>query len=292
MTQVSVRRGVLYVSVAAAAWGTGGAAGSLLFQSAGMGPIGVSLWRYLLGALFLLFLIRRRPRPHGRLLLVGAGMAVYQTAYFAAISSSGVAVATVVTMGATPLFTALGGRLFLGERLDRVGTVCVGAALTGLVMLTGETALNGTTAQTGAGAQTPAGIGFALLSAAGYAAVTLHSRRHHDDPYGTAVGGFAVGALCLAPFALVDGVLPQVTLPTVGLLLYLGAVPTALAYGLYFRSLSALRATTVSVISLGEAVGAAALGVLVFGERLTVLTTAGCLVLLAAVITLTVHERG
>ncbi|MEU7892681.1 EamA family transporter [Nonomuraea sp. NPDC049152] len=288
MTQVSVRRGVLYVSVAAAAWGTGGAAGSLLFQSAGLGPIGVSLWRYLLGAVFLIALVRRRPGLHSRTLLVGVGMAVYQTAYFGAISFSGVAVATVVTMGATPVFTALGGRLFLGERLDRVGAICVAAALVGLILLTGETGLGRGNADAG----TLAGLGFGLVSAAGYAAVTLHSRRHHDDPYGTAVGGFAVGALCLAPFALFDGFLPQVTLPTVGLLLYLGAIPTALAYGLYFRSLSVLKATTVSVISLGEAVGAAALGVLVFGERLTVLTTAGCLVLLAAVITLTVHERG
>ncbi|MFE3454346.1 DMT family transporter [Nonomuraea sp. NPDC059194] len=289
MTRVSVRRGVLYVSVAAAAWGTGGAAGSLLFQSAGLGPVGVSLWRYLLGAVFLLTLVRRRPRLDSRILLVGVGMAVYQTAYFGAISLSGVAVATVVTMGATPVFTALGGRLFLGERLDRVGAVCVSAALAGLILLTaaGAVPAEGTLEE-----GTLAGIGLGLVSAAGYAAVTLHSRRHHDDPYGTAVGGFAVGALCLAPFALVDGVLPHITLPTVGLLVYLGAVPTALAYGLYFRSLSALKATTVSVISLGEAVGAAALGVLVFGERLTVLTTAGCLVLLGAVIVLTVHERG
>ncbi|MFD1935823.1 MULTISPECIES: DMT family transporter [Nonomuraea] len=296
MTQVSVRRGVLYVSVAAAAWGTGGAAGSLLFQSAGLGPVGVSLWRYLLGAVFLVTLVRRRPSLHSRMLLVGAGMAVYQTAYFGAISFSGVAVATVVTMGATPVFTALGGRLFLRERLDRVGAVCVAAALVGLVLLTAETVFGGAddpargTAIGDGG--TPAGIGFGLVSAAGYAAVTLHSRRHHDDPYGTAVGGFGVGALCLAPFALFDGFLPQVTLPTIGLLVYLGAVPTALAYGLYFRSLSALKATTVSVISLGEAVGAAALGVLVFGERLTLLTAAGCLVLLAAVIILSVHERG
>ncbi|GAA2687348.1 MULTISPECIES: DMT family transporter [Nonomuraea] len=287
MTQVSVRRGVLYVSVAAAAWGTGGAAGSLLFQSTSLGPFGVSLWRYLLGALFLITIVRRRPGTHRRLLLVGVGMAIYQTAYFGAIATSGVAIATVVTMGATPLFTAVGGRLFLGERLDRVGTACVGAALLGLVVLTAGSSGAGPEATA-----TLAGVGLALLSAAGYAAVTLHSRRHHDDPYGTAVGGFAIGALCLAPFAMTEGIVPQVTLPTVALLLYLGAVPTALAYGLYFRSLSALKATTVSVISLGEAVGAAALGVLLFGERLTALTAAGCLVLLGAVVVLTVHERG
>ncbi|NUR83519.1 MAG: EamA/RhaT family transporter, partial [Nonomuraea sp.] len=72
MTSVSARRGAVYVSVAATAWGTGGAAGSLLFQYGGLGAVGVSLWRYLLGAAFLL-LATRVVRFTPRVLLVGAG---------------------------------------------------------------------------------------------------------------------------------------------------------------------------------------------------------------------------
>nr|WP_055509700.1 EamA family transporter [Nonomuraea pusilla] len=329
MTHVSARRGAAYASAAALAWGTGGAAGSLLFQTGGLGPVGVSFWRYLLGAAFLLAVAARaahrspggpfaRPielvagagRP--RVLVAGVGMAVYQTAYFAGIADAGVAVATVVTMGATPLFTALGGRLLLGERVGGTGLVSLAAALAGLALLSGVPG-------SGAAGPGPAGIGFSLLSAAGYAAVTLHSRRHRDDPQGMAVGGFLVGAACLAPFALADGVLPG-TGPSspapgsgmaslvpgsgtswfvpgsgtswfvpgsgtvsVALLVYLGAVPTALAYALFFRALTALRATTVAVISLGEAVGAALLGVALFGERLTAAAWCGCALLLAAV---------
>ncbi|GAA3676214.1 EamA family transporter [Nonomuraea antimicrobica] len=288
MTHVSARRGTFYVSVAATAWGTGGAAGSLLFETGGLGPVGVSLWRYLLGAAFLLVLARRarvggllNGPLNGRLLVVGAGMAVYQTAYFAAIAHSGVAVATVVTMGATPVFTALGSRFLLRERLGRVGLVALAAALAGLVLLTGEAAVQ-------ARASSALGVAFALTSAAGYAGVTLLSRRHNgDDPVTVAVGGFVVGAVCLAPFALTEGVVPVLTWETVALLVYLGAVPTALAYGLFFRALTALRATTVSIISLGEAVGAALLGVVVFGERLTPAAWCGCALLLAAVVVLT-----
>jgi DME family drug/metabolite transporter len=103
------------------------------------------------------------------------------------------------------------------------------------------------------------------------------------------VGGFAVAAACLAPFAAAGGALPEVTLSSVALLLYLGAVPTALAYGLYFRALTTLSAATVSVISLGEAAGAAVLGVLLFGERLTLPAWAGCALLVAAVVVLTVR---
>ncbi|MER7502862.1 EamA family transporter [Nonomuraea pusilla] len=296
MTHVSARRGAAYASAAALAWGTGGAAGSLLFQTGGLGPVGVSFWRYLLGAAFLLAVAacaaQRSPggsfaRPvalvagagRPRVLVAGVGMAVYQTAYFAGIAHAGVAVATVVTMGATPLFTALGGRLLLGERVGGTGLVSLAAALAGLALLSGVPG-------SGAAGPDPAGIGFSLLSAAGYAAVTLHSRRHRDDPQGMAVGGFLVGAACLAPFALADGLLPGAGpsgTASVALLVYLGAVPTALAYALFFRALTALRATTVAVISLGEAVGAALLGVALFGERLTAAAWCGCALLLAAV---------
>lgn len=279
MTHVSARRGAVYVSVAATAWGTGGAAGSLLFETGGLGPVGVSLWRYLIGAAFLLVLAPR-PARLGRLswrvLPVGAGMAVYQTAYFAAIAHSGVAVATVVTMGATPVFTALGSRFVLRERLGGVALGSLAAALAGLALLTAESAFQ-------AGTSSVAGIGFALASAAGYAGVTLFSRRHRDDPEGAAIGGFVVGAVCLTPFALVEGVVPEFGPVSVGLLLYLGAVPTALAYGLFFRALTALRATTVSIISLGEAVAAALIGIVIFGEHLTPLSWCGCGLLLAAV---------
>ncbi|MFI9592385.1 DMT family transporter [Nonomuraea sp. NPDC052265] len=285
MTPVSARRGAVYVSVAATAWGTGGAAGALLFESSGLGPVGVSLWRYLLGAAFLLALTRRPSRLRRltwHVLPVGAGMAVYQTAYFAAIAGSGVAVATVVTMGATPIFTALGGRLLLREPLGPVTRVALAVAPAGLVLLTWESVVRAGS-PAGVGAGVGAGIGYALLSAAGYAGVTLFSRRHSTDPQGTAVGGFAVGAACLAPFALPAGVLPELSVSSVALLLYLGAVPTALAYGLFFRALTALPATTVSIISLGEAAGAALIGVVLFGERLTPLAWGGCALLLAAV---------
>ncbi|MFI7688980.1 DMT family transporter [Nonomuraea sp. NPDC049655] len=278
MTPVSARRGAVYVSVAATAWGTGGAAGALLFESGHLGPVGVSLWRYLLGAAFLLTLTRRAARPSRltwHVLPVGAGMAVYQTAYFAAIAGSGVAVATVVTMGATPIITALGGRLLLREPLGPVARASLAAAPVGLVLLTWESVVQ---------TRSLSGIGYALLSAAGYAGVTLFSRHHRAaDPQGTAVGGFAVGAVCLAPFALPAGVLPELTVSSVALLVYLGAVPTALAYGLFFRALTALPATTVSIISLGEAAGAALIGVLLFGERLTPLAWGGCALLLVAV---------
>ncbi|CAM5696714.1 hypothetical protein SGLAM104S_09169 [Streptomyces glaucescens] len=74
-------------------------------------------------------LLRPRARtdvaePMGRRALragaTGVGLAVFQTAYFAAVAATGLAVATVVTLGAGPVLSALGARLTLGERLGVV----------------------------------------------------------------------------------------------------------------------------------------------------------------------------
>ncbi|MER5644374.1 EamA family transporter [Streptosporangium sp. NPDC002524] len=330
MTHVSVRRGLLYVSIAATAWGTGGAAGALLHQTGGLGPVAVSFWRFAAGAAVLLLarllfglgaprhaepLTNVQPARHtrrdpalsgsrhagprpvlrrarlawrgsmlGRVLVTGVAMAVYQTAYFAAIAESGLAVATVVTIGATPVLVAAGGRLLLGERLSPAGLGAVAIALTGLAMLTlGD----------GSAAFSAAGVGWALLSAAGYAGVTLFNRASADEPYATATGGFVVGGLCLLPVAPAQGLLPSGDpLVSWAVVVYLGTVPTALAYGLFFTGLVAVRATTAAVISLVEPVGAAILGILLLGERLTPAAACGSVLLLGAVALLALKERG
>ncbi|MFJ2033235.1 DMT family transporter [Streptosporangium sp. NPDC087985] len=317
MTHVSVRRGLLYVSIAATAWGTGGAAGALLHRAGGLGPVPVSFWRFAAGAVMLLLASRLfglgratdlkqttgleqnsdlersiglkrntglgRVTGLGRITVTGVAMAVYQTAYFAAIAESGLAVATVVTIGATPVLVAGGARLLLGERLGAAGLGAVAIALTGLAMLT----LDG-----GSATFSVAGIGWALLSAAGYAGVTLLNRSSAGEPYATALGGFVVGGLCLLPVALAQGLLPQGDpLGSWSAIAYLGAIPTALAYGLFFAGLAAVRATTAAVISLVEPVGAAIIGMLLLGERFTSQAVAGAALLLAAVGLLTLGER-
>ncbi|GGS78536.1 membrane protein [Planobispora rosea] len=292
MTHVSVRQGLLYVSLAATAWGTGGAAGALLDRAGGIGPAAVSFWRFAVGAAVILLVTRvlghgrrsgsgARPGP-ARSVVTGVMMAVCQAAYFAAIAESGLAAATVVTIGATPVLVAAGSVVLLRERPGAAGLGCAGAALTGLALLVSGD---------GPGSLSPAGAGWALLSAAAYAGVTLLNRARPAEPYIVAMGGFAAGAVCLLPAALAHGLLPSgEPLASWVLIAYLGAVPTALAYGLFFTGLAAVRATTASVITLVEPVGAAVLGVFLFGERLGPRTAGGAALLLAAVALLALSE--
>ncbi|MFH8222253.1 DMT family transporter [Streptomyces sp. NPDC018057] len=291
-------RGLLYLIVAGAAWGTAGAAASLVYRASDMGPAALSFWRCAAGVVLLLGVRLLRPRarpaaPVGRrvvLLRAGAtgfGLAVFQTAYFAAVSATGLAVATVVTLGAGPVFIALGARLTLGERLGRSGAAAVAGALAGLAVLV-----------LGSGGATvrPWGVLLALASAAGYSGMTLLTRHWGRDGgadhSATTVGAFAVATLCVLPLAAAEGLVPHTVEPVrlLWLLAYIGTVPTALAYALYFAGAAVVRSATVSVIMLLEPVSAAVLAVVLLGERLTAATLVGTALMLGSVGGLAVAE--
>ncbi|MCX4702452.1 DMT family transporter [Streptomyces sp. NBC_01352] len=294
-----IGRGLLYLIVAGVAWGTAGAAASLAYGASDIGPVALSFWRCAAGLVLLLTarLLRtggaraavREPLRHKarRAGVTGVCLAVFQTAYFASVEATGLAVATVVTLGAGPVLIALGARLTLGERLGRGGVLAVAGALAGLgvLMLGGEEA-----------SVRPWGVLSGLLSAAGCCVMTLVTRgRGRDggaDATSTSVWTFAVTSLCLLPFALAEGLVPHTTEPglLLWLLAYIAAVPTALAYALYFAAAAVVRSATVSVIMLLEPVGAAVLAVALLGERLTVTTLAGTLLMLGSVAGLAVAE--
>ncbi|MFE6026412.1 DMT family transporter [Streptomyces niveus] len=302
---LSVGRSLLYLVVAGVAWGTAGAAASLVYRVSDIGPLSLSFWRCVGGLVLLLgaLALRRRraatasvqksavePRRRRliRVLGTGIGLAVFQSAYFAAVEETGLAVATVVTLGAGPVLIALGAMLAMGERLGGSGLFAVVGALAGLAVLV----LGGDGATV-----RPLGIAYAVLAAAGYAAITLLTRRLGQDggkadALSTTAWAFAVAALCVVPLAGAEGLLPHTSEPAqvLWLLLYVAAVPTALAYALYFAGAAVVRAATVSVIMLLEPVSAAVIAVALLGERLTAATVLGTLLLLAAVVGLATAE--
>ncbi|MDT9691929.1 DMT family transporter [Streptomyces sp. P9(2023)] len=301
----AVGRSLLYLVVAGIAWGTAGAAASLIFRVSDMGPLTLSFWRCAGGLVLLLGALALRPRARRaapavaeprrrrlvRILGTGIGLTVFQSAYFAAVEATGLAVGTVVTLGAGPVLIALGARLTMGERLGRGGVAAVAGALAGLgvLVLGGES-----------GEVRPVGVGLAVLSAAGYAAITLLTRwlgrdGGNSDALSTTTWAFAIGAVGLLPMAVFEA--PGGLVPHTGqvgevlwLLVYVAAVPTALAYALYFAGAAVVRAATVSVIMLLEPVSAAVIAVTVLGESLTVATLVGTLLLLVAVTGLALAE--
>jgi drug/metabolite transporter, DME family len=286
MSTLPIGRALLGLAIAAVTWGTTGAAASLLYRTSDLGPIAVSFWRYVAGAALLLGIARltsrthsERREPNWKLRIgTGLGLTVFQTAYFAAVQSTGLAVSTMVTLGAAPVLAALGARLVLHERLSRTGAAAMLAAIAGLaVLVLGNQP----------GVVRPAGVAFSLLSAAGFAITTLLARSsgNGEHPRTLTIWAFVIGAVVLLPAAAVEGLLPGTAdLSQVVLLVgYVAAVPTALAYPLYFAGATAVRATTATMVMLIEPVSAAVLAVVLLGEPLTVATTVGAILLLGAI---------
>lgn len=297
---LSVSRGLLYVSFAAIAWGTGGAVAAVLYRT-GLGPVAVSFWRFAIGMLVLtivaLILSSKDKRSAmrdfirerwARIMVIGLGLAIYQTAYFAAVQYSGLAVATIVTLGLGPILMAIGSHLTMNERIGWSGALIIFFAILGLCLLTG-----------GGDVETSSllGLTFAFLSSVCYASVTLITRamgrRGRTDQFNITFFGIIVGTVCLLPFALLEGLLPLSGnyLSSFVLLSYLGFVPTAVAYILFNTGLASVRATTASVIVLVEPVTAAVIAVLFLGEKLTPLAILGVIVLMASVVILALTER-
>jgi DME family drug/metabolite transporter len=282
------RRGFLLVVLAALCWGTSGVSGRIVADRAGLGPLDIAWHRMAIGAVFLLigFAIGRLRRAGSaptlsrgaavRLILVAAGLAAYQLAYFAAVATAGVSIATLVALGLAPLLIAVGATVLGHGRPDRATVVALVVALVGLVLLVGISA--------GADTGTTVVLGalMAVGSALGYAVVTLSGAGVPTETP-VALAGFAGGALLLTPVALVAGLRFTADPVALAVLLYLGAVPSALAYGMFFRGLRSVPGAVASIVTLLEPLTATALATAFLGERLTPGALAGGVLVLAAV---------
>jgi drug/metabolite transporter, DME family len=291
------RRGFLLVVLAALCWGTSGVSGRIVADRTDLGPLDIAWHRMAIGALVLLAAFaatrRRRAAPTGpltrgtsvRLALVAGGLAAYQLAYFAAVAEAGVSIATLVALGLAPLLIAVGATVLGHGRPDVATVVALVVALVGLVLLVGISA--------GADTGTTVVLGalLAVGSALGYAVVTLSGA---GVPHGIPVTlvGFAGGALLLTPVALVTGLRFTTEPVALGVLLYLGAVPSALAYGLFFTGIRSVPGAVASIVTLLEPLTATALATAFLGERLSPGALAGGVLVLAAVAGLYLRRMG
>jgi drug/metabolite transporter, DME family len=212
----------------------------------------------------------------GTVLVGGVCVAVYQATFFAAVAETGVAVGTVVAIGSAPAFAGLLARTFAGERLGwrwAAATALAGGGVALLVLGAGS-----------GGSVSPAGVGLALVSGAGYAGYTVASKRMlaaGEAPEAVMAAVFGTGAVLLLP---VLAIVPAGELATPGgiaLAIYLGAVPTALAYLLFARGLERIGAGETATLTLAEPLTAAALGVILLGERPDLAAGAGAALVLA-----------
>lgn len=286
------RRGVLVFSLAAIFWGTAGISSKFLVAMEPVASPSIALYRLAFALPVLMIvgwrmlgadLFRVERRDLAAMLVLAVSAAGYQIFYFAAVARAGVAVATLVALCSAPALLALLGGLFLGERLNRRVVLALATTLCGTVLLVGVP-----TGLQVARADVIAGILLAGGSALSYAGFTACSRSlaRRYRPVQLICLGFGGGALVLMPAALVAGLSIPETAPAWGVLLYLGLVPTALAYVLFFTGMRDVTATVAGILTLIEPLTATVLAWLVLEERLGPTGLVGAAVLVGGLLLL------
>ncbi|PRY02599.1 DME family drug/metabolite transporter [Allonocardiopsis opalescens] len=269
-------------------WGTGGVAGYVLQRTAELHPLAVAAYRLLLGGLAVTLVLAvtgrlarvpLRGAVVRRLLAAGALLGLYQAAYFASVSLLSVSLATLVTIGSVPVFVTAGMVVLTRRRPAGRLLAALLLAVAGLVLLAGAPGLEAD------GWGTAAGVGAALLAGLGFAVLTLLNRTSVPglDALGvTGLGCLVGGALLLGPAAFAGLAVPA-TAASWAAALYLGAVPTALAYVAYFSGLRTAPTSAAALAVILEPLTATVLGVLLLGDRLSTAGAVGALLLAAAV---------
>jgi DME family drug/metabolite transporter len=222
-----------------------------------------------------------RDRGTGRWIALAAlGVAAYQLCFFAAVDRTGVAVGTVVALGSAPAVTGLLAAVVDRARPGRTWAAATALAVAGTALI----------ATAGGGASVSAGgVLLALGAGTSYAVFTVAGKRLLDAGQRTEsvmAWAFGAGAVLLLPVLALadrDGLASPGGLAVV---LWLGAVPTALAYLLFASGLRRLPASEVATLTLAEPVTATVLGVAVLAERPGPAAVAGVGLVLAGLLLL------
>lgn len=251
----------------------------------------IALVRGVLATFFLLSVMaggKRRPdrmaiTQNLVLLVVSGGLIGFNwILLFEAYNYTSVAVATLCYYLA-PVFVIVASPFVLGEKLTARKTLCVIAALGGMVLVSGviQNYLSGGNTEDLKLTGVILGIGAGAL----YAAIILMNKKLEDiSSYDTTVMQIAAASIVLVPYCLITvdiGAL-EVTPVSAVLLLIVGIVHTGIAYVLYFGSIKELPAQTVAIFSYIDPILAVLLSALLLKENMDMLSILGAVMILGS----------
>jgi DME family drug/metabolite transporter len=292
---MTIRRGMFLVMLASTLWGTSGVASQLIAQQTPTNSLSLSFFRLFIAAPVLLLVGQRLlgkrmwaipRRDLGLMMLIGALIGIDQALYFTAITYTGVAISTLLTICVAPIFVFLITALHQRQLPNHFTLLSIALALLGAALLIG-----GSPSKTLEDVSL-IGVWLALCAAFGYAWIILLGRflagRYH--PLQVNGIGFSTGAAILAGAAQVVGFVGTYPVIGWGLLLHLGLVPTALAYGLFVLGMRTTPAPIASILVMLEPLTATVLAWTFFGERMSPSGVFGAVLLISMIYVLS--KRG
>ncbi|UFS98197.1 EamA family transporter [Nocardia huaxiensis] len=278
------------ILAAAVLWGTTGTAVS--FAPAGTPAAATGCAGLALGGLLLYATARgKRLRYTGSqrwLLLLGAcAVAGYPITFYPAVARTGVAAATVLALGAAPVFAGLLAWLTGHGRPTARWVLATALAVIGCaVMILDPGSDSGH-------AVDPLGAALAVCGGFTYAVYSwVGSRLISDGHASDRVMGamFGLAALLVLPVVLATGTAWLTTPRGAAVALHLAVFTTFLAYRLFGYGLRHTSVAAATTLTLAEPAVAAILGVAVVGERLSLVSWCGMAVLAAALAVLTARR--
>ena len=258
----------------------------------------IAFFRGLVGTVFLLLVIRfsgkqvsiaavKRNLP--KLCVSGAALGLNRILLFEAYRYTTVATATLCYYLA-PIIIMLVSPMILKERLTAKKALCILSALIGMVFVSGVT--QGSLPE----ASELRGILFGLAAACLYATVVLINKRIQGiEALDRTVVQLGISAVVLAPYILATEnlfvLLPQLSLISALLLVFVAIVHTGVAYALYFSSIRDISAQTAALFSYIDPVVAILLSACLLGESMTVSSVIGAVMILGSAIVSELPEK-
>lgn len=286
--------GAVFVLAASVLWGTTGTAATFApaVSPLAIGAVAMGVGG-LLQALYAAKPIRAqwgRLREQWPLVSLGASaVAVYPLAFYSSMHLAGVAVGTVVSIGSAPVAAALIERLADQKPLTRrwLAGALLGVAGAVLLSLAGHRPDGGGAGPAGESWAGLAGIVLGLVAGITYALYSWAAHRliNRGVSSRAAMGTmFGMGGLLLMPVLIFTGRPLVDSWSNFGVGAYMALVPMFAGYVLFGWGLARVHASTATGLSLVETVVAAALAVLVVGERLPAAAWIGAALVLAGLI--------
>jgi DME family drug/metabolite transporter len=280
-------RARLLVIFSGICFGTTGTAQALGPKGASSLTIGAA--RLLVGSLFLIVVAARESKSvqvqvqkvrKRSWLLAGLGMSFYQVTFFAGVRATGVAVGTVVALGSAPALTGFLSWIFTRHRPNRIWFVATAIAVIGVSTI----ATSGRTSHIN-----PIGVLLALGAGLSYAFFAVSSKEilHSGISTENAMAKiFVIGAVPLLPILFFGNTQWLFTPRGIALALWLGLIPTAIAYLAYGAGLRHIQANEATTLTLAEPITATILGTILLHEHPSTSAWVGVGLVLAGLILL------